>query len=75
MDELEVNGYIAAAEEVLNDDPTFKSYFNALVEERKKLAEKDCNSGNIEGILFYIWSQRIGYIIDHLDEIRASISE
>ena len=43
MNELEVNSYICAAEEVLNDDPAFQSYFNALVEERKALAEKECD--------------------------------
>ncbi len=73
MSELEVNSYIRAAEEALNDDPAFQSYFNALIEERKALAEKGCNSGTVEALLFSIWNQRIGYIIEHLDEIRASI--
>lgn len=53
MNELEVNGYIVAAEEALNDDPIFKSYFNALVEERTRLAENGCNSGNIELPVYY----------------------
>ena len=30
MNELEVNEYIAAAEEALYDTPEYKSYFNAL---------------------------------------------
>lgn len=73
MTELEVNDYVAAAEEALKDDPTFNSYFSALVKERENLAENGCHSGTIEGILFSIWNQRIGYILEHLEEIRASI--
>ena len=73
MNELEVNDYIVAAEKALQDDPIFQSNFNALVEQRKALAEKGCNSGTVEALLFSIWNQRIGYILDHLDEIRASI--
>lgn len=73
MSELEVNDYIVAAKEALNDDPDYNRWFNALVEERKALSEKGCHSGTVEGLLFSIWNQRIGYIIEHLDEIKASI--
>lgn len=73
MNELEVNSYIAAASEALQDDPDYKRWFDALVEERKVLLDHGYNSGTVEGLLFSIWNQRIGYILDHLDEIRASI--
>lgn len=73
MTEIEVNDYISVAREALNDDPDYNRWFSALVEERKALSEKGCHSGAVEGLLFSIWNQRIGYIIEHLDEIRASI--
>ena len=72
MNELDVNTYIAAASEALQDDPDYKRWFNALVEERRVLGEHGCNVGTVEALLFSIWNQRIGYILDHLDEIKGS---
>ncbi len=68
MNELEVNEYIAAAEEALYDTPEYKSYFNALIEERKVLIENGCNPGSIEAILFSLWNMKIGWIIEHENE-------
>ena len=44
MTEIEVNDYISAAREALNDDPNYNRWFSALVEERKALSEKGCHS-------------------------------
>lgn len=74
MSEIEVNSYICAAQKALNDDPVFQDLFSALVKERKSLSEKGCNTGTIEALLFSIWNQRIGYILDHLDEINLKIA-
>lgn len=70
MSELEVNTFINVSTEALNDDPKYKRWFNALVEER--VAAKKCgyDYGRMEGVLFELWNMRIGYILDHLDEIK-----
>ncbi len=42
MNELEINDYIVAARETLNDDPDYNRWFSVLVEEQKALSEQGC---------------------------------
>ncbi len=70
MNELEVNTYINAAEEALIGDPDHKRWMEALYAARKSMMDEyGCNSGSLEGILFEIWNKRIGYILDHRQDI------
>ena len=69
MNGLEVNEYITKATEALNDDPEHERWWQALYKERGRMQDEYGDMGsNLEGILFEIWNQRIGYILDHLDD-------
>ncbi len=70
MSPIEVNSYINAAEEVLRNDPEYMRWFDALVEKRKEAYDNYgyCVAG-VEGVLFELWNAKIGYILDHKDEI------
>lgn len=72
MNSLEVNTYINAAMEALNDDPEYNRWFNALVEQRKAAMQSGYDLKRLEGILFEIWNMRIGYILEHQDEIKSA---
>ena len=75
MNELEVNNYISVAEEALKDDPDYQRWFSALVEQRIKARDGEgYDIARVEGILFEMWNAKIGYILDHKEEIEKKSS-
>lgn len=61
MNELELNEYVASAEETLCGTPEYESYFNAPTEKRKTLIDNGCNPGAIEGIQLMEYEDPVDY--------------
>lgn len=70
MDILDVNEYLHASSEAINDDPEFLRWFNALVEARKEAQEKyGYDTGRVEGILYELYAMKLAYILDNKADI------
>ncbi len=70
MDILDVNSYINAASEALQDDPEYNRWFKALANERSKIMSGEiAHTGTIEGILYELWALKLAYILDHKEEL------
>ncbi len=74
MDILRVNEYYNAATEALLNDREYACWFGELVKCRLEARTCDYNTGTIESVLYELESLRLGYILEHLEEIELLIS-
>ena len=74
MDTLDVNEYLNAASDALQNDPEYFHWIQALGDARKQaLDECDCCTDKVEGCLWQIYVRQVAYILDHKDEIDEHI--
>ncbi|WP_029324525.1 hypothetical protein [Butyrivibrio sp. AE3004] len=73
MDILRINNYINIAKLELMEDAEFQHLHNELQKERDALNEMGYDPEKIINILYGIWCQRLGYILDHEREIDKKI--
>ncbi|WP_026511827.1 MULTISPECIES: hypothetical protein [unclassified Butyrivibrio] len=73
MDILQINNYINIAKAQLMDDPEFINFHEDLEKEREVLNKMGYDPEKIINILYVIWCQRIGYILDNKDEMDKMI--
>lgn len=74
MDILQVNEYLNAASEALQDDPEYFHWIQALGNARKQaLDECDCYTDKIEGCLWQLYARKVAYILDNRDKIEERI--
>ena len=66
MDILDVNEYLNAAEELLQDDSEYRHWFEELVKCRKEAEECGFNISRLEGVMYQLYVRDIGCILDKL---------
>lgn len=71
MEILEVNMYLCAAIEALQNDPEYCHWFDELVKNRLKAQSHKYNTDTLEAVLYELEALKIGYILDHREEIEA----
>ena len=68
MDILEVNEYLNAASDALQDDPEYFHWIQALGNARKQaLDECDCYTDKVEGCLWQVYARQVKYILENKD--------
>ena len=72
---LDVNEYIAAAEEALQNNPEYKQNQEALYAERQRIMDKGLMPWTIEGILYEKWWRILKYAIENASEIEKPDDE
>ena len=73
MDILDVNEYLNAASEALQDDPEYLHWIQALGDARKQaLVECNCYTDKVEGCLWQIYARQVAYIIDNKERIEEA---
>lgn len=76
MDILDVNEYLNAASDALQNDPEYFHWIQALGDARKQvLDECDCCTDKVEGCLWQIYARQVAYILEHKDEIEKRIQK
>ena len=66
MDILDVNEYLNAATEALQNDSDYQHWLYALYNARKNALDKcDCNTGKVEGCLWQLYVRQLAYILDN----------
>lgn len=74
MDILDVNEYLNAASEALQDDSEYFHWIQALgTARRQALDECDCCTNKVEGCLWQLYVRQVGYILDNRDTIEAKL--
>ncbi len=74
MDILDVNEYLNAASDALQDDPEYFHWIQALGNARKQaLDECDCYTNKVEGCLWQVYARQVKYILENKDEIEDRI--
>ena len=71
---LEVNEYSNAAKEAFHEIPEYKRWFEELVKNRLCACSYGYDTGTLEAVMYELESLRLGYVLDHLEEIEAQIS-
>ncbi len=75
MDILEVNEYLNAASDALQDDPEYFHWIQALGDARKQaLDECDCYTDKVEGCLWQIYARQVKYILENKEKIDKKIA-
>ncbi|MBQ7431357.1 hypothetical protein [Butyrivibrio sp.] len=70
MDIIEVNEYLNAASDALQDDPEYFHWIQALGKARRQaLDECNCVTDKVEGCLWQIYARQVGYILDNREKI------
>ena len=75
MDILRINNYINIAKADLLDDAEFKHLHDELEQERETLNSLGYDPEKIINILYGIWCQRIGYILDNTKVMDSKIAD
>ena len=76
MDILEVNEYLNAASDALQDDPEYFHWIQALGNARKQaLDECDCYTDKVEGCLWQVYVRQVKYILENIGKIDKAIAE
>ena len=76
MDILDVNEYLNAASDALQDDPEYFHWIQALGNARKQaLDECDCYTDKVEGCLWQVYVRQVKYILENIDKIDKAIAE
>ena len=66
MDILDVNEYLNAASEALQDNVDYQYWLLALYNARKEAIEEcDCYTGKVEGCLWQLYVRQLAYILDN----------
>ena len=74
MDILDVNEYINAASEALQNDSDYQHWLYALYNARKDALDIcDCNTGKVEGCLWQLYVRQIAYILDNRELIEENV--
>ena len=74
MDILEVNEYLNAASDALQDDPEYFHWIQALGNARKQaLDECDCYTDKVEGCLWQVYARQVKYILENKAKIEEHI--
>jgi hypothetical protein len=72
MDILEVNKYLNAASDALQNNPEYLHWIQALGDARKEAMDKcGCSTDKVEGCLWQIYARQVAYILDNKDKIEA----
>lgn len=75
MNALKINEYIDLTTELANEDPQYKELFHSLEAERKNAKDNfGYDTGTLEALLFDLWAYRIGYLLDHKDELDEAMA-
>ncbi|SEL70054.1 MULTISPECIES: hypothetical protein [unclassified Butyrivibrio] len=75
MDILKINSLINIAKDDLQDDPQFKHYHDLLDQERAILNDLGYDPEKMVNILYEIWCQRLGYILDNEASLTKRFSD
>ena len=74
MDILDVNEYLNAASEALQDNVDYQYWLLALYNARKEAIEEcDCYTGKVEGCLWQLYVRQLAYILDNRELIEENV--